>query len=149
MDKKKRDQINDCLKGVKRGERDALVSLYDLISPTLRFIALKYLKNEQDAEDLEQDFWAHISTIASKSSCLQGAYSYLCKVMTNMAINRYKKLSGTKDVCIDSVDYLKVCSYDDSDCADMRMTVQNAINSLDKNEQIVVQLGVFEDKTIH
>ena len=56
MDKKKRDQINDCLKGVKRGERDALVSLYDLISPTLRFIALKYLKNEQDAEDLEQDF---------------------------------------------------------------------------------------------
>lgn len=31
MDKKKRDQINDCLKGVKRGERDALVSLYDLI----------------------------------------------------------------------------------------------------------------------
>lgn len=29
------------------------------------------------------------------------------------------------------------------------MTVQNAINSLDKDEQIVVQLGVFEDKTIH
>ena len=31
----------------------------------------------------------------------------------------------------------------------MRMTVQNAINSLDKDEQIVLQLGVFEDKTIH
>lgn len=59
MDVKKRNEITNCLKGVKNGDERALVSLYDLISPTLRFISLKYLRNETDAEDLEQDFWIH------------------------------------------------------------------------------------------
>lgn len=56
MDIKKKNEITNCLKGVKNGDESALVSLYDLISPTLRFIALKYLRNETDAEDLEQRF---------------------------------------------------------------------------------------------
>lgn len=79
MDIKKKNEITNCLKGVKNGDESALVSLYDLISPTLRFIALKYLRNETDAEDLEQDFWIHISKIAEKFSYFQNAYSYLCK----------------------------------------------------------------------
>lgn len=36
MDVKKRNEITNCLKGVKNGDERALVSLYDLISPTLR-----------------------------------------------------------------------------------------------------------------
>lgn len=148
MDIKKRNEITDCLKGVKNGDERALVSLYDLISPTLRFIALKYLRNETDAEDLEQDFWMHISKIAEKFSYFQNAYSYLCKVMTNMAINRYKKLHDGKEVCIEYVDYNKIYSYEDTESADKRMAVQNAINRLDPDERIVIQLSAFEDKTI-
>lgn len=148
MDVKKRNEITNCLKGVKNGDERALVSLYDLISPTLRFISLKYLRNETDAEDLEQDFWIHISKIAEKFSYFQNAYSYLCKVMTNMAINRYKKLHDGKEVCIEYVDYNKIYSYEDTESADRRMAVQNAINRLEPDERIVIQLSAFEDKTI-
>ena len=148
MDVKKRNEITNCLKGVKNGDERALVSLYDLISPTLRFISLKYLRNETDAEDLEQDFWIHISKIAGKFSYFQNAYSYLCKVMTNMAINRYKKLHDGKEVCIEYVDYNKIYSYEDTESADQRMAVQNAINRLEPDERIVIQLSAFEDKTI-
>lgn len=148
MDVKKRNEITNCLKGVKNGDERALVSLYDLISPTLRFISLKYLRNETDAEDLEQDFWIHISKIAEKFSYFQNAYSYLCKVMTNMAINRYKKLHDGKEVCIEYVDYNKIYSYEDTESADQRMAVQNAINRLEPDERIVIQLSAFEDKTI-
>lgn len=148
MDVKKRNEITNCLKGVKNGYERALVSLYDLISPTLRFISLKYLRNETDAEDLEQDFWIHISKIAEKFSYFQNAYSYLCKVMTNMAINRYKKLHDGKEVCIEYVDYNKIYSYEDTESADRRMAVQNAINRLEPDERIVIQLSAFEDKTI-
>ena len=148
MDVKKRNEITNCLKGVKNGDERALVSLYDLISPTLRFISLKYLRNETDAEDLEQDFWIHISKIAEKFSYFQNAYSYLCKVMTNMAINRYKKLHDGKEVCIEYVDYNKIYSYEDTESVDQRMAVQNAINRLEPDERIVIQLSAFEDKTI-
>lgn len=148
MDIKKRNEITNCLKGVKNGDERALVSLYDLISPTLRFIALKYLRNETDAEDLEQDFWIHISKIAEKFSYFQNAYSYLCKVMTNMAINRYKRLHDGKEVSIEYVDYNKIYSYEDTESADQRMAVQNAINRLEPDERIVIQLSAFEDKTI-
>lgn len=148
MDVKKRNEITNCLKGVKNGDERALVSLYDLISPTLRFISLKYLRNETDAEDLEQDFWIHISKIAEKFSYFQNAYPYLCKVMTNMAINRYKKLHDGKEVCIEYVDYNKIYSYEDTESADQRMAVQNTINRLEPDERIVIQLSAFEDKTI-
>lgn len=39
--------------------------LHEEISPTIRYIALKYLKNDFDADDLVQDFWADIYKIAA------------------------------------------------------------------------------------
>lgn len=68
--------------------------------------------------------------------------------MTNMAINRYKKLHDGKEVCIEYVDYNKIYSYEDTESADQRMAVQNAINRLEPDERIVIQLSAFEDKTI-
>jgi len=51
-------------------------------------------------------------------------------------------------VCIEYVDYNKIYSYEDTESADKRMAVQNAINRLDPEERIVIQLSAFEDKTI-
>lgn len=55
MEKARRDAINKYLLGVKSGDKDSLGLLYGEISPAVWHIALKYLQNELDAEDLVRD----------------------------------------------------------------------------------------------
>ena len=49
-------------------------SLYELMSPTIRYIALKYLKNESEADDLVQDFWYDIKKYANGFLIYKNAY---------------------------------------------------------------------------
>ena len=149
MEKSKKQRVNKCLIGVRTGDSNSLNSLYELIGHSIRYISLKYLKNEQDAKDLEQDFWAEIYKIADKY--LYYKNGYLCKIMTRMALNRYKKLYGEKQYVVQYVDYGKINQFDENaviDEIDCRAAVQKAFATLDVAEQIVMQLAIYEDKTI-
>ena len=44
MDKEINKSLNELLAKVKQGDNDSIVCLYELMSPTIRYIALKYLK---------------------------------------------------------------------------------------------------------
>ncbi len=107
MNLEKKQKINALLVGLKNNSPNALEALYFEMSATLRFIALKYLKNEMDADDLVQDFWADIYKIADGFVFVQNGYQYLCKVMTRKAINRYNKIHHTKEIKLEFVDYCK------------------------------------------
>jgi len=151
MDKQTKAEINECLVRIKKGDNDSLVRLYNLAAHSIRFIALKYLKNEQDAEDLEQDFWADIYDIADGFSYFKNGFGYLCKVMTRMALNRYKKIHGEKSHTVDAVDYNQVLAFDENAAAqnlDDRIAVQKALDKLSQTERLIMQLIIFEDKTI-
>ncbi len=151
MDKQTKAEINECLFGIKKRDRDSIVRLYELIAHSIRFIALKYLKNEQDAEDLEQDFWADIYDIADGFSYFKNGFGYLCKVMTRMALNRYKKIHGEKQRAVEAVDYSRILAFDENAAAqnlDDRIAVQKALDKLTPTERLVMQLIIFEDKTI-
>ena len=149
--KQKRIEISNCLIGVKKRDNESLDKLYYLIGYTIRNIALKYLKNEEDAQDLEQDFWANIYTFADKYVYISNAFSYLCRIMTRMALNRYLKLHGEKQRIVNFVDYNKIHSFDENETIariDNRIAVQSALNKLDETSQKVMQIRIFEDKTI-
>jgi len=151
MEKSKKQRVNKCLIGVRTGDSNSLNSLYELIGHSIRYISLKYLKNEQDAKDLEQDFWAEIYKIADKYLYYKNGFGYLCKIMTRMALNRYKKLYGEKQYVVQYVDYGKINQFDENaviDEIDCRAAVQKAFATLDVAEQIVMQLAIYEDKTI-
>ena len=122
-----------------------------MIGHSIRFIALKYLKNEEDSEDLEQDFWANIYSIADRYTYISNGFSYLCKIMNNMAINRYKKLHGEKQHIVEVVDYNRIHLFDENETIanlDDRIAVQKALDKLDSMEHQVMQLIIFEDMTI-
>jgi len=63
MDKDTIKRINLYINKIKNGEDEFLEPLHNLIGPTLRHIALRYLKNNFDADDLVQDFWLDIHKI--------------------------------------------------------------------------------------
>lgn len=66
MDSQDKQEITMALFAVKDREENAVERLYELVGHTIRYIAFKYLRNVDDAEDLEQDFWADIYRIADK-----------------------------------------------------------------------------------
>ena len=151
MDEQTKADINKCLIGVKNRDVESLNRLYYLIGYYIRYISFKYIHYDVDAEDLEQDFWADIYVFADKYNYIGNAYGYLCKIMNNLARNRYVKLYGEKKYVIRVVDYNQIHRYDESqsmDAVDTRISLQTALNKLDPTKQKIIQLWCFEHKTL-
>ncbi|MDE7329250.1 MAG: sigma-70 family RNA polymerase sigma factor [Clostridia bacterium] len=151
MDKEKKKSLNELLVKVRQGDEDSISRLYELMSPTIRYIALKYLKNECEADDLVQDFWYDIKKFANGFLIQKNAYSYLCKVMNRQALNRLKKLNRQDENNKAFVDYANVKNYqteESLETVDLRNDINNAMLKLTQMQQIIIQETLFEDKTI-
>lgn len=151
MDNQRKAEINNCLLGIKNGEPDAVDKLYPLVAHSIRYISLKFLAHEEDACDLEQDFGAEIYRIAGGFNYFKNGFSYLCKVMTNMALNRYKKIYGERHHVVEVVDYNCINYFDENaviENLDNNLVVQRAFTKLDTSEQKIMQLTIFEYETI-
>ncbi len=151
MDTQKKNEINNCILGVKRRDEASLSRLYELVEPTLRHIALRYMGDEDEALDLEQDFWADIYRICDAFIFFNNGFSYLCKVMTRMALNRLKYLKRRKGNNVRFVDYSRIECYDHSqltDNLDSKLAVDEALSKLSDLENEIIQLCIFEGKTV-
>lgn len=151
MDKDTKKSLNELLIKARLGEEDSISRLYELMSPTIRYIALKYLKNESDADDLVQDFWYNIKKFANGFLIHKNAYSYLCRVMNRQALNRLKKLNRQSENNLEYVDYIKVKNYQAEESLediDLRNDINNAMLKLTDTQKVIIQETFFEDKTI-
>ncbi len=151
MDKETKKYLNELLTKIRLGDKDSILCLYKIMSPTIRYIALKYLKNESEADDLVQDFWYDIKKFANGFLIHKNAYGYLCKVMTRQALNRLKKLNRQFQNQIEFIDYLKLENYqteDPMEIVDLRNDINVAMLKLTDKQQIIIQQTYFEDKTI-
>ena len=70
--------------------------------------------------------------------------------MKRRAINRYKMITGRKEVNISYVDYtmLAEASSDFSEQKDLQVSVEIAMKILNEQEKIIIQETYFEDKNI-
>ena len=109
----------------------------------------KYLHDAEAAKDLAQDFWVNIYNISDRYSFYKNANAYLCRVATNMAINRYNKLKHER-AYVTYVDYseLNTSVENDTEAYRLRAEVDCAMRLLDVTEKIIIQSTYFEGKTI-
>lgn len=143
--------INELIIQIKAKGEESVEKLHDMIAPTLRFIAFKYLQNIHDADDLVQDFWVDIYKIADKFNYHKNGFSYLCKIMERKAMNRYKQLYRVRVHTVEFVEYEKEFDYANDDylrAAELRSIIEEAMRVLSGNEKIVIQLTFFECKTV-
>ena len=154
MEKQKKSAINDCLLGIKRGDKSYLDRLYDLIGATTRHIALKYLRDDEQAKELEQDFWADIFRIADGYNFIQNGFSYLCKVIERMAINRYYRVRHEQRCIVDYlsyVDYGVVGNFSEElliEEIDTQIAVNKAMELLTDLQKSIIQMVYFEEKIV-
>ena len=77
MDRGTKESLNDLLVRVREGDEGSVDELYGIMAPTVRYIALKYLRIESDADDLVRDVWLDIHKYAQKLYLITNTYSYL------------------------------------------------------------------------
>lgn len=151
MDKDKLEIINNLICEVRVGNNESLSKLYDIMFSTIWYIALKYLKKQQDAQDVVQEFWKDIYRITSSFRIKKNGFSFLCKVMTNKTINAYKKIHKREKVEINYVDYFANDRYyEDKNIENIptNIMVSNALNYLPEIQRIIIQEIYFEQKTL-
>lgn len=150
MNKRKSEKINEALIGIKNGKAECVSELYAEIAPTMRYIALKYVRNDADADDLVQDFWADIYKISSGFFYMNNGFAFLCKVMTHRAINRYREMHSGREVSIDFVDYSVIDHGAEFtiEQTETKNAVEKAMAELSDQEKIVIQETYFEEKTL-
>jgi len=136
---------------IKNGNDKYVDILYYLIAQRLRYIALRYLRNEEDVRDIVQDFWADIYENAKNFAYEENGYSYLCRIMTCMSINRYNKIHGERQKVVEFTETSHINPFDELafvENLDYKIAVKKALLNLDPIEQAVMQLIIYEDKTI-
>lgn len=151
MDEQTKKIINKCLMKIKNGNKKYVDVLYYLIAHKLKFIALKYLRNEEEAKDIEQNFWADIYKNAKNFKYADNGYSYLCRIMKCMSVNRYNQIQAERNHTVDDIDTHLIDSFDEDtfiDKLDNRIAVQKAFDKLESIERAVMYLIVYDDKTI-
>ncbi len=145
-------KINRCLEDIKNyGNVEKVSNLYALVGPAIRYIALKYMKDSDAANDLIQDFWADIYNIANDFKYLSNGFNYLCRVMTNRAINEYRNITRQNEYVMKYVPYENYVIINEVDIDDFiyaRQLVNKAMSYLNEQEKIIIQETYFLGKTI-
>ena len=151
MEKEEIKVINNLIYEVRDGNEDSLKKLHKIMSPTLHHIALKYLKNVHDAQDIVQDFWADVYKLCSAFIFSQNGFSFLCKAMTRRSINAYKKLHRQGKVTVNYVDYVSINNVlfnnQSFENIENNMLISSAISTLPDLQKIIIQETFFEKKT--
>lgn len=151
MDEQTKNIINKCLMKIKNRSKKYIDILYYLVAHKLKPIALKYLRNEEEVKDVEQDFWADIYKNAKNFKYADNGYSYLCRIMKCMAINRYNKIQNERHHIIRDTETSLIDSFDENtfiEGINNRIAVQKALDNLDSIERAVMYLCTYDDKTI-
>ena len=152
----KKTKIDACLRQISRGKIDYVDELYDLVQANLFYVALKYMGGRDQAEDLLADFWCDIVRIAKKYKFFANAFSYLCKVLTNMALSKLrsegKRAEREIPVTTEFLERYDVfCTYDvfrTEEAQRLRAAVRKGLCLLTEKERIVVYLTYWEEKTV-
>lgn len=85
------ERLDELLSGIAAGNRDSLAQLYDRTRAAVYGLALSYMKNKSDAEDVAQDTYVQIWNCA-KSFRPQGRpMAWLMTVTRNMALQQLRR----------------------------------------------------------
>ena len=86
-----RHELQQLLLHIAGGERDALAELYQHTRTAVYGLALSYLKNAQDAQDLTQDVYVQVWDCAEQYRPTGSPMGWLLAVCRNLCLMRLRR----------------------------------------------------------
>lgn len=137
------------LRAIQVRDMSCMDDLYNFFSKTVRSIALKYLRNKEEADDLVQEFWRDIYEIADSYHGANALF-YLKKVVKNRALNQLKVLNRKLE---NETDLYEAYIHDSDRCLSveqliLKNDVIRALNTLPPDEKAVINMVIYERATV-
>ena len=133
-----RHQLQQLHHRVAGGEREALAELYQHTRTAVYGLALSYLKNAHDAQDLTQDVYVQVWDCAEQyrpAGSPMGWLLTVCRSLCLMRLRREKKNAALSEEEWDAIP-AQECGLD----ADERILLQYALAALSDEERRIVLL---------
>ena len=133
-----RHELQQLLIHIASGEREALAELYQRTRSAVYGLALSYLKNAQDAQDLTQDVYVQVWDRAEQYRLTGSPMGWLLAVCRNLCLMRLRREERHAALSEEEWDAIpaRECGLD----ADERALLQGALASLTDEERRVVLL---------
>ena len=133
-----RYELQRLLLRVAGGEREALAELYQRTRSAVYGLALSYLKNAQDAQDLTQDVYVQVWDCAEQYRPTGSPMGWLLAVCRNLCLMRLRREERHAALSEEEWDAIPAqeCGLD----ADERILLQQALAALSDEERRIVLL---------
>ena len=133
-----RHELQRLLIRVAGGDRDALAELYQRTRAAVYGLALSYLKNAHDAQDLTQDVYVQVWDCAAQYHSTGSPMGWLLTVCRNLCLMRLRREERHAALSEEEWDAIpaRECGLD----ADERALLQGALASLTDEERRIVLL---------
>ena len=133
-----RHELQQLLVHIAGGEREALAELYRRTRSAVYGLALSYLKNAHDAQDLTQDVYVRVWDCAEQYRLTGSPMGWLLAVCRNLCLMRLRREKRHAALSEEEWDAIpaRECGLD----VDERALLQGALASLTDEERRVVLL---------
>lgn len=133
-----RHELQQLLIHIAGGEREALAELYQRTKSAVYGLALSYLKNAHDAQDLTQDVYVQVWDRAEQYRLIGSPMGWLLAVCRNLCLMRLRREERHAALSEEEWDAIPAqkCGLD----ADERALLQGALASLADEERRIVLL---------
>ncbi len=133
-----RHKLQQLLIHIAGGEREALAELYQCTRAAVYGLALSYLKNAHDAQDLTQDVYVQVWDCVEQYRLTGSPMGWLLAVCRNLCLMRLRREERHAALSEEEWDAIpaRECGLD----ADERALLQDALASLADEERRVVLL---------
>ena len=133
-----RYELQRLLIRVAGGDRDALAELYQRTRAAVYGLALSYLKNAHDAQDLTQDVYVQVWDCAAQYRSTGSPIGWLLTVCRNLCLMRLRREERHAALSEEEWDAIPAQEYGLD--ADERALLQGALASLSDEERRIVLL---------
>ena len=133
-----RHQLQQLLHRIAGGEREALAELYQRTKTAVYGLALSYLKNAHDAQDLTQDVYVQVWNCAKQYRPAGSPIGWLLTVCRNLCLMRLRREKNNAALSEEEWDAIPAqeCGLD----ADERILLQYTLAALSDEERRIVLL---------
>ena len=133
-----RRELQRLLIRVAGGDRDALAELYQRTRSAVYGLALSYLKNAQDAQDLTQDVYVQVWDCAAQYRSTGSPMGWLLTVCRNLCLMRLRR--EERHAALSEEEWNAIPAQECGLDADERALLQGALARLADEERRIVLL---------
>jgi RNA polymerase sigma-70 factor (ECF subfamily) len=140
---------------VKQGDEVAFKQIVELYHKPIHGLCFRYLKNQEDAEEIAQDVFIHLYKSADRYEARAKLTTYLYRIAINLSLNRIRDRKWKRFV---SLDFFRGVTPNNNpvtaDASDpdslleqkeKQQTIRQAIDTLPPNQRTAVILKRFQE----